>query len=399
MSKSRNVEGKNHLSQVADQMAGGLSADEATTGAVEFDFDCDSSTFRKCDLWQPAGGRKITNGTRRIVNEQEFIHYDGYWIRYYRPPPDTLKARKNLIESLTRRTFHHTEHGINTPGSQLPNARESYERETDPKKKRVNAAMLAGALFNRATDIFRTIVDLAEKGVEVSHDNELMKECGQSFKEALELGKQVKHYSGQEGIDELWGEPFKAFSVPIESFYESRFIKIAQAMHNVDTIADALKRVLNPLPGFSGAEQYIDCFATAAKYECETMRSDAKNNFIVWPQFVSAGEKLTEYTGQPYNDPDIPAWLHSTGLKLIFDGKSLIEWVALARVPMPVQCLSAHNCLRTRALSSTKPLKVSVGRKESDFERNLRYDKSGSTLTTRNQRRQPDSLLCVWQNA
>ena len=84
-------------------------------------------------------------------------------------------------------------------------------------------------LCSIATDIFRTIVDLASKGVAVSSDNELMQECGQCFKEALELGKQVKHYSGQEGIDELWGEPFRAFSVPIETFYESRFIKIAQA--------------------------------------------------------------------------------------------------------------------------------------------------------------------------
>lgn len=196
--------------------------------------------------------------------------------------------------------------------------------------------MLAGALFNRATDIFRTIVDLEGSGVEVSSDNELMQECGQCFKEALELGKQVKHYSGQEGIDELWGEPFRAFSVPIEAFYESRFIKIAQAMKNIDNIADRLKQVIQPLSTFDDADVYIDRFATAAKYECETMRRDADTNFLVWPQFVSTGEELSEYTGHPYNDPAMPAWLHSTGLKLLFDGKSLIEWVALARVPMPV---------------------------------------------------------------
>ncbi len=303
---------------------------------TEMDFTCDSSTFRKGPEWQNGDGSPLENGAKRIVNEQEFVYYDDYWIRYYPPPKETLEAKKTLIESLTRRTFHHTEHGINTPGHYLAKARDSYNNENDPRKKRVNAAMLAGALFNRATDIFRTIVDLAANGVEVSNDNELMQECGQCFKEALELGTQVKHYSGQEGIDELWGEPFRAFSVPIESFYESRFIKIAQAMKNIDVISERLKEVVQPLSTFEGAATHIDQFATAAKYECETMRSDANANFLVWPQFVAAGEQLAEYAGHPYNDTAMPAWLHSTGLKLMHDGKSLIEWVARARVPMPV---------------------------------------------------------------
>ncbi len=299
------------------------------------DFPQSTITFRSGPEWQPAAGQQIQNGTRRIIEDQEFVFYDDYWIRYYQPPAETMEAKKNLIESLTRRTFHHTEHGINTPGQYLQQARESYDSQTDPRKKRVNGAMLAGALFNRATDIFRTIVDLTSKGVEVSNDNELMQECGQCFKEALELGRQVKHYSGQEGIDELWGEPFRAFSVPIETFYESRFIKIAQAMRNIDNIANNLKEVLLPLPAFHDAAQYIDQYADAAKYECETMRSDASNNFTVWPMFVSSGEELSEYAGHPYIDPAMPTWLHSSVLKLVFDCKSLIEWVALARVPMP----------------------------------------------------------------
>jgi len=330
---------------------------------TEMDFNCDSNTFRSGPQWQSSTAAAVENGTRREVNEQEFVFYDDYWIRYYQPPEETLQAKKNLIESLTRRTFHHTEHGINTPGNQLNKARRSYERETDPRKKRVNAAMLAGALFNRATDIFRTIVELAGSGVEVSDDNELMLECGQCFKEALELGKQVKHYSGQEGIDELWGEPFRAFSVPIETFYESRFIKIAQAMKNIDTIADKLKDVLLPLSTFDDAVTYIDRFATAAKFECETMRRDADTNFLVWPQFVSTGEELSEYAGHPYNDPAMPAWLHSTGLKLIFDGKSLIEWVALARVPMPASTeLFNGSCAEFNhaALSIQRPKQQSL---------------------------------------
>ena len=45
---------------------------------------------------------------------------------------------------------------------------------------------------------------------------------------------------GEEGIDELWGEPFKAFTMPIEKFYESRYIKIAQTMRDIDAIAGAM---------------------------------------------------------------------------------------------------------------------------------------------------------------
>ena len=100
--------------------------------------------------------------------------------------------------------------------------------------------MLAGALFNRATDIFTSIVELAAKGVETSPDNELMRECEECFVEALRLGKTVKHYSGHEGIDELWGEPLKAFSMSLADCYESRYAKIAQTMRDIDRVADAM---------------------------------------------------------------------------------------------------------------------------------------------------------------
>jgi hypothetical protein len=324
----------------------------------------DSTTFRRGPAWS-TGNTPPENGTRKTVDGDSFIYYDGYWIRYYQPPPESLVARKNLIESLTRRTFHHTEHGINTPGHSLESARCAYEQQTDPRQKRVNAAMLAGALFNRATDIFRTVVDLGSHGVKISRDNELMQECGQCFKEALELGKQVKHYSGQEGIDELWGEPFRAFTVPISQFYESRFIKVAQAMKNIDQIAEAMKTSLQPYVAFDGAEWHIDHFATAAKYECETMRSDAENNFRIWPLFVAAGEKLAEFEGQPYRDPNMPAWLYASGSKLIFDGKSLIEWVALARVPMPVSTeLFVEECREfDNAAQLSRPLPRSVSQR------------------------------------
>ena len=103
-------------------------------------------------------------GTRRIIEGEERVFYDGYWIKTYPIPVDSLGAKKRLIEALTRRLFNHTEHGLNIPGSRLSDARMSYQSEVDPGRRRVKAAMLAGALFNRATDIFRKLVELQAEG-------------------------------------------------------------------------------------------------------------------------------------------------------------------------------------------------------------------------------------------
>jgi len=177
---------------------------------------------------------QVAPGEKKVIDGQCRVHYDGYWIKVYDPPADTLGAKKRLIEALTRRLFNHVEHGVNIPGTRLEEARRAYVAETDPPKKRVKAAMLAGALFNRATDVFTKIVEIQSLGVEIGHSNALMRQCGEHLKEALELGKMVLHRSGDEGIDELWGEPFKAFAFPIEEFYQSRYIKIAHTMRAID---------------------------------------------------------------------------------------------------------------------------------------------------------------------
>ncbi len=277
----------------------------------------------------------LENGTRREVDGKECIYFDGYWIRYYDPPEDTLAARKRLIDHLTRRTFHHTEPGINTPGDNLDAARDAYEQETDPARKRVNAAMLAGALFNRATDIFTSVVGLAEKGVEISPTNELMRQCGRCFKEALELGHKVKHYSGEEGIDELWGEPLKAFTMPIASFYESRYVKIAQTMRDIDRIADVLVEVFSDDEAYKGFTRYVYEYAASAREESETMRSD-NVIFQVWPRFVAAGERLVDF--RPKRPPQNSVVARQRELeeqRLILAARNLISYLSGARVPMP----------------------------------------------------------------
>jgi len=274
------------------------------------------------------------NGDKRVIDNIERVFFDGYWIRYYAPLQDTLANRKRLIDSLTRRAFHHTEAGINTPGSSLELAREAYASETDPERKRVNAAMLAGALFNRATDLFTTIADLGELGVQVSENNELMRQCSDCFEEALALGQQVRHHSGCEGIDEVWGEPFKAFTMPIADFYESRFVKIAQGMREIDQVVNCMIEVFCSQPLFTGLEGLIVEYATAAREAAETMKKDPII-FQVWPNFVSLGERLDAFRPRLPDVTDQMLRMRiAYGRDLIQEGRLLISYIASARVPM-----------------------------------------------------------------
>ena len=277
--------------------------------------------------------KKVKNGTRKDIDAKPCIYFDGYWVRYYAPPGESLTAKKHLIDSLTRRLFHHTEHGINTPGESLDLARKAFDGEQDLARKRVNGAMLAGALFNRAADIFTTVVDLAEKGVHISPDNELMRQCGEYFQEALDLGKTVKHYSGHEGIDELWGEPLKAFTLSIEDFYNTRYVTIAQTMRNIDELGGRMCELFADEAAFAGVGARILDFCEVAKLESETIRTDPVI-FEVWPRFVAAGEALLAFR------PQLPekASIHERriveqGMRLIVDGNHLLTYISGARVP------------------------------------------------------------------
>ena len=283
----------------------------------------------------PESNSPPTDGARRVIDTIEYVYYDGYWIRYYAPLQDTLANRKRLIDSLTRRAFHHTEAGINTPGTSLDLAREAYESETDAERKRVNAAMLAGALFNRATDLFTAIVDLGELGVQVSRNNELMRQCSDCFQEALTLGQQVKHHSGCEGIDEVWGEPFKAFTMPIADFYQSRFVKIAQSMREIDLVADCMVEVFCSRKLFAGLKELVFDYSTAARQVAETMKKDPRI-FQVWPNFVALGELLDAFKPEVPEDADqILRMRIAYGRDLIQEGRRLVSYIAGARVPMP----------------------------------------------------------------
>jgi hypothetical protein len=277
----------------------------------------------------------IENGTRREIDEKPRVYYDGYWIKCYQPPADSLDAKRRLIEALTRRLFNHVEHGINIPGIRLDEARDHYNSETDPERKRVKGAMLAGALFNRAADIFTKAVELQAVGVEIAPDDALMRQCGQYLTEALELGRLVRHRGGDECIEEMWGEPFKAFSIPVEDFYESRYIKIAQTMRDIDRIAGALIEALDGCGMFPDVEPRVSELARAAKIKCETLRTDP-DIFEVWPAYVVAAERLQAC------DPKLPRHASRSqsrtakkGRRLVRDGITLVTHIVRARVSMP----------------------------------------------------------------
>jgi hypothetical protein len=275
------------------------------------------------------------NGTIRRDGDASRIFYDGYWVRYYAPPEDTPAAKRALLISLARRVFHHTEPGINTPGEKLALARAAFDAETNPARRRVNGAMLAGALFNRAIDILAVVSELADDGVVVANDNPVMAECEACLREAATFGKMVKHYSGEEGIDELWGEPLKAFLMPMAEYYQSRYAKVAKSMLNLDTIAGRMLDVFGPMPEFDGVAPLIEALAAAARAEAEIFRSDPQI-FTVWPRFVEAAEALDDFRPRLPANMDAAARLRfRTARWLLWRGKSILTYVASARVPMP----------------------------------------------------------------
>ena len=274
-------------------------------------------------------------GTRRTTDGVERVFHDGYWIRTYPVPEDTLAQKKLLIEALTRRLFNHTEYGLDVPGRRMEEARSAWESEDDPAKKRVKGAMYAGSLFNRAADIFRQLVELERAGIAIQPSGDLMRECGRCLQAAYGLCRLVLHRSGEEGIDELWGEPFRAFTVPIEEFYECRYIKIAQSMRDIDRIAEALVATVGASPAFPGLAPLVREFALAARTKAETLRTDG-DVFDVWADFVAAGERLLAFEPQPGPAPDAATLREvDAARRLVANGRDLIFYIARARVSMP----------------------------------------------------------------
>jgi len=298
-------------------------------------------------------------GPTRVIDGQLRIECLGYWVKCYDVPEDTLSAKKRLIEALTRRLFNHVEHGLNIPGERLDAARAAYEGEPDPQRRRVKGAMLAGALFNRATDIFTKLVEIQALGVTIAPDNALMRECGDHLQEALVLGKQVLHRSGDEGIDELWGEPLKAFAFPLEEFYRSRYVKIATTMRDIDRIRDELIGTFEGTAMFAGIASVARDLAKAARTKTETLRTDP-DVFDVWTSFVVAAEQLCHFQPHLSADPSEEERDRAAlGVQLVCQARDLVSYITRARVPMPkstnelIERLHAYRGARPREARSS----------------------------------------------
>ncbi len=277
---------------------------------------------------------KAKNGTVSEVEGKECIFYDGHWIRHYQSNTNTLVDKKKMIDQLTRRVFHNVEPGINTPGYRVEEIRQIFEQETNPAKKRVKGAMLAGALLNRGRDILNAIVELEEAGVKIETNNELLERCGKCFVEALVLGENIKLANGDESVAELWGEPFRVFSLPIEEFFESRYIKIAQTMTEIDQVTEIMLTVIDKSPIFADAKDKTIELSKASKLACETLRSDPVI-FEVWPRYVVAKESFEAFK------PNIDSiaengqrLIYKEGYELIREGGSLLTMMSSLRIPI-----------------------------------------------------------------
>ncbi len=278
---------------------------------------------------------EVKNGTIKEIGGKPCIYFDGYWVRHYQLHSNTLADKKQMIDQLTRRVFHNVEPGINTPGYRVEEIRSIYEKETCPAKKRVKGAMLAGSFLNRGRDILNAIVELEEVGVKIETNNELFDECGKCFMEALELGKNIKLVNGVDCVTELWGEPFRVFSLPIEDFFQSRYIKIAQTMAEIDLVTDKLITVIEHSPVFSAVNEKLVELGAASKLACETLRSDPII-FEIWPRYVVAKEAFEEYAIDISHVKRSKERLkYMEGYKLIKDGGLLLTVLSSIRVPIP----------------------------------------------------------------
>ncbi len=287
---------------------------------------------------------EIANGKIRTFKGEERIYYDAYWIRHY-PASNTLAVKKRLIDQLARRVFHHTESGINTPGRKLEIVRAHYEKEQTPSQKRVLAAMLAGALLNRGVDILTKIVELEEIGVSIDKDNELLKTCGRCFLGALEYGRHIRPVRAKEGLEELWGEPFKCFTMPLEQFYVTRYIKLAQTMRDIDSISYNLSELFSMATSFKEVIPKISVLADCCKQVTETMRSDPAM-FEIWPHYVSIADELRGFRAKTREGAsNAERAMARRGKELILAGVDLMNDMANMRIPLPKTTqVFIHKC-------------------------------------------------------
>ena len=193
--------------------------------------------------------------------------------RRTRCPPIPLLAKKRLIEALTRRLFNHVEHGVNVPGTRLDEARHAVRaRDRSRSESGSRAPCWRAPLQSSGRHLHEAGRDPGARRRDRARQR-ADAPVRRSPSRGPVSGKLVLHRSGEEGLDELWGEPFKAFAFPIEDFYNSRYIKIAQTCRP-STDRRRADRDVRPASHVRGIAPLVHDFAAAAKIKCETLRTD-----------------------------------------------------------------------------------------------------------------------------
>jgi hypothetical protein len=326
--------------------------DTATTATILTPADLTTPSIQPDSLRH---GETARNGTRRLIDGKERVFYDGYWMKTY-DVPHTIAYKKWLIDQLTRRVFRNTEPGINTPGKRLEEVKAAYNSTSEPSRKRVLAAMLAGAYLNRGSDILTKVVELEEIGITVESSNELLRECGRCFMNALEFGKNIHPLHGTEELDELWGEPFKAFTMPIPQFLETRYIKLAKALSDIDLIANTMIDLVQRIEYFPGVAEQLKELRESAKEAAQTQRSDIEI-IEIWPRFVGVADRLHDY--RPVVPPRTSRRVQSMawrGKQIIKIGADLIGDISSLRISKPKTTQSfLQRCEHYRQRYLTNP--------------------------------------------
>ena len=151
-------------------------------------------------------------------------------------------------------------------------------------------------------------------------------------------GKNIKLIHGDDNVNdvnELWGEPFRVFSLPIEEYYQSRYIKIAQTMAEIDLVTEEILNLIKLSPLFSDAKDKVVELSVASKLACETLRSDPVI-FEIWPRYVIAREAVDDYTIDLASVKETEMRIkYKEGYELIKEGGSLVTVLSSLRVPIP----------------------------------------------------------------
>ena len=123
--------------------------------------------------------------------------------------------------------------------------------------------------------------------------------------------------------------------MPIEGFFHSRYIKIAQTMSEIDQVTNVMCNIVEQSDMFDEIKDKITELAVMAKLACETIRTDPAI-FDVWPRYIAAKEEYEENINKLSYEINNKKNLQSLeACNLIKEGGIILIKLATLRVPIP----------------------------------------------------------------